>query len=166
MQFSALVAAPTLAAAIYFGLIAAPQYVSHTEYIVRGVDAQRASGLAALLNTFGVSRAADETSAIESFLQVARGAGEAQRAHRFARGLRRARRRQAVALSPLLGARDVRESLRLHALISLMSARTPQTGVTKLEVAAFDARAAEAIAAAMLDLGGRHGQQPQRESAG
>ena len=46
------------------------------------------------------------------------------------------------------------------------SARTPQTGVTKLEVAAFDARSAEAIAAAMLDLAERHGQQPQRPRAG
>ena len=68
-QFAVLVVAPTAIAALYFGLVAAPQYVAHTEYIVRGVDAHRSSGLSQLLNTFGVSRAADETSAIESFLK-------------------------------------------------------------------------------------------------
>ena len=69
VQFFVLVVTPTIVAGLYFGLIAAPQYVSETEYVVRGVDAHHASGLASLLNTFGISRAADETSAIESFLK-------------------------------------------------------------------------------------------------
>jgi capsular polysaccharide transport system permease protein len=69
VQFAGLVAAPTVLACLYYGVIASPQFVSRTEYIVRGLDAHRSSGLAALLNTFGLSRAADETSAIESFLK-------------------------------------------------------------------------------------------------
>ena len=49
-QFAVFVIAPTAVAAFYFGLVAAPQYVAHTEYIVRGVDAHRSSGLVSIAN--------------------------------------------------------------------------------------------------------------------
>ena len=150
VQFVALVAVPTLMASLYFGLWAAPQYVSHSEYIVRGVDAHRSGGLAQLLNTFGVSRAADETSAIESFLKsreviarinsrvdlrAAYSAKEADWLQRF----------------PRFWERDTYESLYsyTHGVFDITKDST--SGVTRLDVAAFDAKSAQAIARAMLD---------------
>jgi capsular polysaccharide transport system permease protein len=150
-RFLVLVAAPTAAAALYYGLVAAPQYVSRTEYIVRGVDAHRSSGLAQLLNTFGVSRAADETSAIESFLKsrevlerlnarvdlrAAYGAAAADRLSRFPRPWEQG------------GFEDLYAYTRAFFDVT----KDGVSGVTRLEVAAFDPKSAEAIAAAMLDL--------------
>jgi capsular polysaccharide transport system permease protein len=152
-QFVAMVAAPTLLAMLYFGLIAAPQYVSHTEYIVRGVDAQRSSGLAALFNTFGVSRAADETSAIESFLKSREvleklnakvdlhAAYSSPVADRFSR-------------FPRFWERDSFENLYDYSRSFLEVSKDASSGVTRLEVAAFDPRSAQAIAAAMLVFAG------------
>ena len=74
-QFLALVALPTALAGFYYGFVAADLYVSHVEYLVRGVNSHSTGGLGALLNTIGLSRAADDASAVESFVQ-SRGAVE------------------------------------------------------------------------------------------
>jgi capsular polysaccharide transport system permease protein len=149
-QFMAIVVAPTAAAALYFGLIAAPQFVSHSEYIVRGVDAHRSGGLAQLLNTFGVSRAADETSAIESFLKsreivekvnqrvdlrAVYGSGEADWFSRF----------------PRLWEHDSFESLFNYTRGVFDITKDSTSGVTRLDVSAFDPRSAQTIAVAMLE---------------
>lgn len=67
--FMLIVLLPTLGAAIFYGVIASKRYVSEAEYIVRGVTARHASGLDAILTSFGISRAADDTSAIQDFMQ-------------------------------------------------------------------------------------------------
>ena len=83
------------------------------------------SGLAALLNTFGVSRAADEISAIESFLK-SREVLEKLNARIDLRAVYGSPGgRLAVALPAVLGARLLREPLRLHALLLRASTRTP-----------------------------------------
>ena len=151
VQFLALVAAPTLAATLYYGLIAAPQYVSHTEYIVRGVDAHHAMGLAALLNTFGVSRAADEASAIESFLQ-SREVLERLNSHVDLRAVYGAGAADWLSRFPRLWERDSFENLFAYTRSFLDIAKDPASGVTRLEVAAFDPRSAQAIAREMLAL--------------
>ena len=148
-QFAALVVAPTIAASFYFGLIAAPQYVSTTEYVVRGVDAHHASGLAALLNTFGVSRAADETSAIESFLK-SRDVLERLNARIDLRAVYGSSAADWFARFPHFWERDSFENLFSYTRSFLTVTQDATSGVTKLEVAAFDPRSAEVIAAAML----------------
>jgi capsular polysaccharide transport system permease protein len=67
-MFAIIVLLPTLIAAIYYGAIASKRYVSEAEYIVRGVTSSRATGLTAILTSFGISRAADDTSAIQNFM--------------------------------------------------------------------------------------------------
>ena len=148
-QFAALVVAPTIAASFYFGLVAAPQYVSTTEYVVRGVDAHHASGLAALLNTFGVSRAADETSAIESFLK-SRDVLERLNARIDLRAVYGSPAADWFARFPHFWERDSFENLFSYTRSFLTVTQDATSGVTKLEVAAFDPRSAEVIAAAML----------------
>ena len=148
-QFAALVVAPTIAASFYFGLVAAPQYVSTTEYVVRGVDAHHASGLAALLNTFGVSRAADETSAIESFLK-SRDVLERLNARIDLRAVYGSPAADWFARFPHFWERDSFENLFSYTRSFLTVTQDATSGVTKLEVAAFDPRSAQVIAAAML----------------
>jgi capsular polysaccharide transport system permease protein len=150
-RFLAMVVAPTAAAALYFGLVAAPQYVAHTEYIVRGVDAHRSSGLAQLLNTFGVSRAADETSAIESFLK-SREVLEKLNARVDLRAVYGAAAADRLSRFPRLWERDSFEDLYAYTRGFFDVTQDGASGVTKLEVAAFDPNSAEAIAAVMLQL--------------
>ncbi len=152
-QFLALVAAPTLVATLYYVLMAAPQYVSHTEYIVRGVDARHASGLAALLNTFGVSRAADETSAIESFLK-SREVMEKLNARVDLRAAYGSPAADRLSRFPRFWERDSFENLFAFTRSFLDLNKDAVSGVTQLDVAAFDPRSANAIAVAMLDLAG------------
>jgi capsular polysaccharide transport system permease protein len=150
VQFIALVVVPAVLATLYFGLIAAPQFVSHSEYIVRGVDAHRSGGLAQLLNTFGVSRAADETSAIESFLKsrevIARINSRVDL--RAAYGSREA---DWFSRFPRLWERDTYESLYNYTRGVFDINKDSTSGVTRLDVAAFDPKSAQAIARAMLE---------------
>lgn len=150
-QFLAIVAAPTVLAALYFGLLAAPQFVSHSEYIVRGVDAHRAGGLAQLLNTFGVSSAADETSAVESFLK-SREVVEKVNARVDLRAVYGAKEADWFARFPRFWERDTLESLFNYTRGYVTIAKDSTSGVTRLDVSAFDPRSAQAIASAMLDV--------------
>ncbi len=150
MQFLALVVVPTTLAALYFGVFAAPQYVSHSEYIVRGVDSHRSGGLAQLLNTFGVSRAADETSAIESFLKsrevIARINSRVD-----LRAVYGSREADWFSRFPRFWERDTYESLYGYTRGFFDINKDSTSGVTRLDVAAFDANSAQVIARAMLE---------------
>jgi len=150
VQFVAIVAIPTMLAGIYFGLVAAPQFVSHSEYIVRGVDAHRSGGLAALLNTFGVSRAADETSAIESFLK-SREVIEKINAHIDLRATYGAHEADWFSRFPRLWERDTFESLYNYTRGFFDITKDATSGVTRLDISAFDPRSAQAISLAMLE---------------
>lgn len=150
VQFLAFVAVPTALAALYFGLIAAPQFVSHSEYIVRGVDAHHSGGLAQLLNTFGVSRAADETSAVESFLK-SRGVIENVNAHVDLRKAYGSHEADVFSRFPRLWERDSFESLFNYTRGYFNIVKDSTSGVTRLDVSAFDPASAQQISAAMLD---------------
>lgn len=148
-QFLALVVAPTILAALYYGLLAAPRYVSTTEYVVRGVDAHHASGLASLLNTFGVSRAADETSAIESFLK-SREVLERLNTQIDLRAIYGSHAADWFSRFPRFWERDSFENLFAYTRSFLTVTQDASTGVTHLEVSAFDPRSAQTLATAML----------------
>ena len=150
VQFFALVVVPTTLAALYYGLMAAPQYVSHSGYIVRGVDAHRSGGLAQLLNTFGVSRAADETSAIESFLKSREVITRIDQ-HVDLRKAYGSRDADWLARFPRFWERDTYESLYTYTRSYFDINKDSTSGVTRLDVSAFDPKSAQAIARAMLD---------------
>lgn len=149
VQFIALVAAPTILSTLYFGLIAAPQYVSHCEYIVRGVDAHRTTGLAAVLSTFGVSRAADEISAIESYLK-SRDVMEKLNAHINLHAVYGSKSADWFSRFPRLFERDSFENLYLYSRSFISVQKDPASGVTALDVATFDPASARDIARFML----------------
>ncbi len=69
MLFFLIVVCPTLGVSVYYTFFAAKEYVSEAEYIVRGVSSRHASGLDSLFSTFGISRTADDTYAIQDYLR-------------------------------------------------------------------------------------------------
>lgn len=151
IQFVVLVAFPTLLSAFYFGLIASKRYVSHAEYIVRGVNSHQSTGIGALLTTIGISRAADDTSVIESFVK----SREAIRQLSERLNLRELYSRpEADFLSrfPWPWESDTFERLyaRLQSYISVIV--DTSTGVTTLEVSAFRPEDSKRIAATLLSL--------------
>ena len=54
VSFLGFVVAPTLAAAVYFGLVATPQYVSEARFIVRQPSQPQPSGLGVALQGIGL----------------------------------------------------------------------------------------------------------------
>jgi capsular polysaccharide transport system permease protein len=66
--FWAIVGLPTLAAGVYYFAIASDLYLSEAKFIVRSPKQVQASGLGALLQSTGLSRAADDTAAVQDFI--------------------------------------------------------------------------------------------------
>ena len=70
--FIAAVASPTVIAALYYGVWAAPRYVSETQFIVRTVQGNQPGGASVLQSLFqamGMSRSTDDSNAVLSYLQ-------------------------------------------------------------------------------------------------
>ena len=69
----AAVAAPTVVAALYYGLWAAPRYEFETQILVRSVQGSQTnpggSVVSGLLAAFGIGRSDDDTNAVMSYLQ-------------------------------------------------------------------------------------------------
>src|ERR1700741_4509900 len=66
--FVLVVVVPVFLSAVYYGLVASDRFVSEAQYVVRGVSTQRATGLDILFRTFGISRAVDDTHAVQNYL--------------------------------------------------------------------------------------------------
>ena len=60
---------PTLLATAYYGLVASKRYVSEAEFVVRGMNHRKATGLEMFFQTFGLSRAVDDANVIQSYMQ-------------------------------------------------------------------------------------------------
>ncbi|KAF0227765.1 MAG: capsular polysaccharide transport system permease [Beijerinckiaceae bacterium] len=69
LAFLGCVVVPVVLSTIFYGLLAAPRYSSETQFIVRSVSSQRASGLEMLFRTFGLSRTVDDAYAVQKYLQ-------------------------------------------------------------------------------------------------
>jgi len=63
-----LVLLPTALSAFYYGIWAADRYVSEARFIVRGISSPRTSGLDMFFRTFGISRAVDDTNAVQNYM--------------------------------------------------------------------------------------------------
>lgn len=67
--FLVFVVGPTLAAALYFGLMATPRYASEAQFVVRSASSTgRISGLDALFRTIGIARAVDDANIVQKFM--------------------------------------------------------------------------------------------------
>jgi len=68
LLFLVLVVLPTALASFYYGIWASDRYVSEARFIVRGISSPRTSGLDMFFRTFGISRAVDDTNAVQSYM--------------------------------------------------------------------------------------------------
>ncbi|BBP04822.1 capsule polysaccharide export protein [Sulfuriferula plumbiphila] len=66
--FLLTVALPTLLSIIYFGLIASDVYISESRFVVRSPDKQSTTGLGALLQGAGFSKAQDDSFAVHDYI--------------------------------------------------------------------------------------------------
>lgn len=66
--FLVIVALPTIAAAIYFGLLASDVYISESRFVVRSPEKPAATGLGVILKTAGFANAGDEIYAAKDYV--------------------------------------------------------------------------------------------------
>ena len=67
--FLITVVAPTILAALYFGLFASDVYVSESQFVVRSPDKPAMSGLGVLLKSTGFSNSGDEVFAAQDYVR-------------------------------------------------------------------------------------------------
>ena len=150
--FVIVVILPTLVGAVYFGLIASKRYVSEAQYIVRGVSNHQSMGLAALLTTFGISRAADDTYAIQSFMQ-SRDAVHQLEERLPLRAMFSRPSADFIARFPHFWRGDSFEMLYEYFQQHVTVLQDQSTGVSSLRVEAFSPEDLQAIATALMRLG-------------
>ena len=68
ITFSFIVVLPTVLTGIYYVAFAADQYVSEAKFVVRGPASQSPGALSSLLQASGMSRAADDTYAVQDYI--------------------------------------------------------------------------------------------------
>lgn len=68
VSFLGFVVAPTLAAAVYFGLVATPQYVSEARFIVRQPSQPQPSGLGVALQGIGLPAGQTDAFAVHEYV--------------------------------------------------------------------------------------------------
>jgi capsular polysaccharide transport system permease protein len=151
LQFLVIVILPTLLSGFYFGLIASKRYVSHAEYIVRGVTANRSGGLGVLLTTFGISRTADDASAIESFIR-SRDAVQQLDERLNLREIYNRPGTDFLSRYRRFFEKDTFETLYYRVRNYMSVVDDPTTGITILEVSAFRPDDAQLIAKTLVTL--------------
>lgn len=150
--FGIVVVLPTVVGAIYYGLIASKKYVSEAQYIVRGVSNHQTTGLTALLTTFGISRTADDTYAIQNFMQ-SRDAVRQLEERLPLRAIFSRASADFIARFPHFWRGDSFEMLYEYFQQHVTVLQDQTTGVSSLRVVAFSPEDSQAIAAALLRLG-------------
>ena len=66
--FYVVVVVPLCLSILYYGFIASDRYVSESRFLVRSASTQDVSGLTSILRTFGISRADDDSYAVQSYI--------------------------------------------------------------------------------------------------
>ena len=68
LLFLLLVFFPTVTASFYYLFIASDEYIVETDFIVRSIKGSQSGGISSLLETFGISRAEDQSYAVIDFI--------------------------------------------------------------------------------------------------
>lgn len=146
-----LLALPTLLAIAYFGVWAAPRYVSETQFVVRGANAGRMSGLEALFRTFGMSRAVDDANIVQQYM-VSRDAVTALDARTPLRPIFQRAEADMLSRFPRPWESDSAEGLHDHYQARVKVVQDANHGLLKLRVETFRAEDSLALARALMQL--------------
>ena len=145
------VVAPTLAAAIYYGLWAQPRVVSPAEVVGRGMQSARGGGLDALLRTFGVARAGDDANIVESYM-LSRDAVRAVDKIVTLREVFSRPEGDKFARFPAFWESDTFEGLYSHYKRRVTVRQNRTRGITQLSVETFRPEDSRRVAAALLGV--------------
>jgi capsular polysaccharide transport system permease protein len=151
---TAAFAAPTLIAILYYGVIASDRYVSQADFVVRGMSTRRATGLDMLFQTFGISRAVDDTNAVQQYM-LSRDAVRALEARLPLREIFSNRKGDIFARFPYFWQmfhRDAFERLYDYYLDHVTVIQDASKGITTLKVVTFDAAQSQRVATTLLRL--------------
>lgn len=148
--FILIVIVPTILSAGYYGLIASERFVSEAQYVVRGVSTQRATGLDILFRTFGISRAVDDTHAVQNYL-LSRDAVRALEPKVNLREIFSSESSDRLSRFPRLWRDNSFESLYDYYRDRIQIVTDSKRGITTLSVTTFHAEDSLAIASALLE---------------
>jgi capsular polysaccharide transport system permease protein len=149
--FLCLVVIPTLLGAIYCFMFMKDRYVAEASFLVRGVSNQQATGLSSVFRTFGISRADDDSFAVENYLQ-SRDAVRLLEARVPLRSFYSQETIDPLSRFPYPWESDSFESLYDYFQSRVSVIRNSATGITVLRVTAFSGAAAAEIAKNLLAM--------------
>lgn len=146
-----LITGPTLIASVYYGLIASKRYVSEAHFIVRGMSSNRATGIAMLFRSFGISRAVDDANAVQNYM-LSRDLARTLETRLPLRKMFSRPEADLFARFPHFWRGDSFERLYDYYLERVSVVQAPSKGITTLRVVAFRPRDAKQIADETLKL--------------
>ena len=152
LPVSVFVFLPTLLAGVYVFCFAADQYVSEAKFVVRGAAGTQPSLLSGLLQTAGVSRAQDDTFAVQDYI-LSRDALEELNKTLNVRDVFNRPEADVLSRFPLPYMGETFEHLYKHYLGRVAISYDSTTGVTQLTARAFRADDAAMIARSLLTGG-------------
>jgi capsular polysaccharide transport system permease protein len=149
--FWGIVGLPTLLAGVYFFAIASDLYSSEAKFIVRSPKAVQASGIGMLLQSTGLTRAYDDTAAVQEFVMTRDAVRRLEQQNDLRTVLSRPEGDFVTRFPGILFWRSDFESLLWHYGWFVSVETDTTTGVTTLMVKAYRAEDAHMLATALLD---------------
>lgn len=141
---------PTMAAAIYYGLIVSDRYISESRFLVRSVDKPASEGVTSYLRDFGIARANDDAYAIQEYL-YSRDAMKAVMRKVDLRAVYSRPEADPITRYAPWG-RDTDEAFYRYFKRQLVVEKDDETGITTVKVSAYRAADAKAIMDALVAL--------------
>jgi capsular polysaccharide transport system permease protein len=142
-------ALPIAVAAVYLLLIAAPRYISESDFMVRSVGSSDMGNLATLLTDQKVTRASDETYAVSEYL-TSRDAVDKLVRDDGLKGILSRPQADFINRFPSFFTRDTREQLYRHFQNFVDLRIDTESGIARLRTIAFTPQDAKALNKAML----------------
>lgn len=149
--FLVIVVIPTLIAALFYGLIASNRYVSEATFIVRGASQQSASGITAMLRSFGLSRGEDDTRAVQDYMLSREAVRQLDARHQLRDVFSRSGTDWFTRF-PSFWRRNTAESLFDYYLGRVTVFYNQTTGITSLRVSAYTPEDAQVMAQTLLSI--------------
>src|SRR5258706_10547301 len=148
-----LLSSPSLLSIVYFGMIATDRYVAEAQFVVRpAAKPVGGTGLGALLQMTGLSRAQDEVFSVQSFI-TSRDAVNRLLERLPVREIYGRPDADWLARYPSMIYGRTLEELYGYLRWMITTTYSSTTGITTLKVQAFRAEDAQSVAAKLLDLG-------------
>ncbi len=167
LLFLIVVALPTMASILYYGLMAKPRFVSEAQLIVRSVKSPKITGLDAIFRTFGMSSSDDDASAVQGYLESRDAVRDLEKTLPL-RQFYSSEYADIFAKFPRLFRGETFEALYEYYLGRVTLIKSGHTGISTLRVVAFRPEDSQLIARTLIhvseDLVNRMNERAQRDA--